>query len=468
MNKMFYNCSSLKALNLSSFNISDFNDLNNLFNGGLSTGNINLTISNSNGEIKDIFLSTYPNLMICRENIDDISLNSLKKINIYCNYNTNYNNTQTNYVCYMEDLYLYNNTNNICSICKKKNFKPDNYLININNSYLNCIELNIENRTEIIQHIIDNLINEFNITELNSGKDKKIIDKNKVIILTSTESQKNNEDKNNITMNLGKCENLLKKNYNISNNNSLYILQIISEEEGMKIPKIEYEVYYPLTANNLTKLNLNLCKDTKIEISISVKINDSLDKYNPKSGYYNNICSIATSESGTDISLKDRKNEFIDNNMSLCEENCDLIEYNKTKQKAKCSCDIKLGIPENYDIKFNKDDFLKSFIDIKNMLNLNIIKCYKTVFKIKNLKKNIGFFIVDFITIIYFITLFIFSTYSYDKIKKEVFNIIFALKIKANPNKKTKKKKHHQKSFKEYRDKNKTIKFNVSNRIREK
>ena len=50
----------------------------------------------------------------------------------------------------MEDLYLYNNTNNICSICKKKNFKPDNYLININNSYLNCIELNIEKRTEII------------------------------------------------------------------------------------------------------------------------------------------------------------------------------------------------------------------------------------------------------------------------------------------------------------------------------
>ena len=79
-------------------------------------------------------------------------------------------------------------------------------------------------------------------------------------------------------------------------------MQIISEEEGMKIPKIEYEVYYPLTANNLTKLNLNLCKDTKIEISIAVKINDSLDKYNPKSGYYNNICSIATSESGTDIS----------------------------------------------------------------------------------------------------------------------------------------------------------------------
>ena len=75
----------------------------------------------------------------------------------------------------------------------------------------------------------------------------------------------------------------------------------------MKIPKLEYEVYYPLyNSNNLTKLDLNLCKDSKIEISIAVSINDSLDKYNPKSSYYNDICSKATSESGTDIPLKDR------------------------------------------------------------------------------------------------------------------------------------------------------------------
>ena len=46
-------------------------------------------------------------------------------------------------------------------------------------------------------------------------------------------------------MNLGECESILKKNYNISNDDSLCILQIISEEEGMKITKIEYEVYYP-------------------------------------------------------------------------------------------------------------------------------------------------------------------------------------------------------------------------------
>ena len=88
----------------------------------------------------------------------------------------------------------------------------------------------------------------------------------------------------------------------------------------MKIPKIEYEVYYPLNnSNDLIKLNLELCKDTKIEISIKVKINESLDKYNPKSDYYNDICHKTTSKCDTDISLKDRRNEFVYNNMTLCD-----------------------------------------------------------------------------------------------------------------------------------------------------
>ena len=129
-----------------------------------------------------------------------------------------------------------------------------------------------------------------------------------------------------ITMNLSQCEKKLKIIYNITENDTLYIILIIAEEEGMNIPKIEYEIYYPFNDvnNNFTELNLNVCKETKIEISIPIKIDDNLDKYNPKSNYYNDICYKTTSESGTDISLKDRRNEFTENNMTLCEENCDL------------------------------------------------------------------------------------------------------------------------------------------------
>ena len=49
----------------------------------------------------------------------------------------------------------------------------------------------------------------------------------------------------------------------------------------MKIPRIEYEVYYPLYGVKLEKLNLSVCEDLKIEITIPVSINEEdIDKYN--------------------------------------------------------------------------------------------------------------------------------------------------------------------------------------------
>jgi len=277
------------------------------------------------------------------------------------------------------------------------------------------------------------------MNEIDNGKDTIINNKNKTIILTSTANQKNNEDENYISMVLGECENILKNNYNISSNDSLYILQVIIKEEGMKIPKVEYEVYYPLyDINNLIKLNLSSCKDTKIEISISVRINGSLDKYDPNSNYYNDICSKATSESGTDITLKDRKNEYVNNNMSLCEENCNLIKYDSEKGKAKCSCNVKLSVSPNYESKFDKNDFFKSFINFDNVFNINIMKCYKSVLKLKDLSKNYGFFIVGCIFVLYLFEMFYFIISSFSSIKKEINKIIFALKTIGNPIKKKK------------------------------
>ena len=181
--------------------------------------------------------------------------------------------------------------------------ESEKYALLIDSSIIIENEIEIKNKTEFIENMINNLFDKFNISEIDNGKNEKTGDKNISIIITSTKNQKKNENEKMITMNLGKCENILKKEYNISLNDPLYILLIISEEEeSMKIPKIEYEIYYPFYNNNtLTKLDLNLCKETKIEVSIPVKINDNLDKYNPKSGYYNDICYKATSQGRTDI-----------------------------------------------------------------------------------------------------------------------------------------------------------------------
>ena len=290
-------------------------------------------------------------------------------------------------------------------------------------------ENELKNRTEFIQNMINNAFKKLNIANIDGGKDEKISDKNISIIITSTKNQKINENEKVITIDLGKCENILKKEYNISQNDSLYILEIISEEEeGMKIPKIEYEVYYSsYNDNNLDKLNLTLCKGTKIEISIPVKINGNIDKYNKSSNYYNDVCYKTITESGTDISLKDRRNEFVENNMTLCEENCELIDYNYINEKAKCSCEIKTTITPDYDFEFNKKEFFRSFTDVTSISNINIIKCYEIILNIKNLINNYGFCILASIMLLYIISLFIFWFYSYKKLKMNLFYIYIIL-----------------------------------------
>ena len=102
---------------------------------------------------------------------------------------------------------------------------------------------------------------------------------------------------------LGECEILLKGEYNLTNNETLYIKKLDIIQEEMRIPKVEYNVYAKLFGKNLIKLNLTVCEKSKISISIPIIINEPIDKLNTKSGYYNDICYTTTSEDGTDILL---------------------------------------------------------------------------------------------------------------------------------------------------------------------
>ena len=107
--------------------------------------------------------------------------------------------------------------------------------------------------------------------------------------------------------------------------------------------------------------------------------------------------------------------------MSLCEENCDLVEYNYTTEKAKCSCSVKINILD--DIKFDKNKLYKNFIDINNIANIKFLKCFKNVFNRDSLTKNYGFFIFIFIFVLYFICLFLFRYKYYFFLINEIINI---------------------------------------------
>jgi len=221
--------------------------------------------SESSEFINDIVFSSQENNYI--ENKNEISQNVITSELILISEEYYTSSSEFIKVSIINEEYQTKNMTNINMINNTMNyiFSSELSFLNESSELTHNIELTtqennlIENKTKIIQNIINNLITDFDFNYLINFTDRKKYYNNIMILLTSTHNQKINKEKNNINMNLGQCEEILKTYYNISQNDSLYILQIISEEEGMKIPKIEYEIYYPLNnKNHLIKLNLSL------------------------------------------------------------------------------------------------------------------------------------------------------------------------------------------------------------------
>ena len=251
-----------------------------------------------------------------------------------------------------------------------------NYICRINNKDSTVKNNMIKAiKKEILNGNLDNLLSKL----MNDKKeDLIVIEEDIIYTLTNTDNQEKNKNKNISTINLGECENELKKQYKIDNIEPLLIFKIDVLDKDLNYPFIEYEVYNYKTKE---KLNMNYCKDIKININFPVNIDENNEfKYDPSSKYYNDICYTYTTENGTDIILDDRKNEFLKNNMSLCESTCDYERYNSETKKASCNCEIKIKIPFISEIVINKDLLRSKFVNIKNYINLNVMKCFKVLF----------------------------------------------------------------------------------------
>ena len=268
----------------------------------------------------------------------------------------------------------------------------------------------------------------YDFSILNNNEDEMIESEKMNIIFTTLNNQKNNKNINNITLDLEECENLLKDFYNITNNETLYIQLLVISQAGMKIPKLLYYVYGSISGTNLERLNLSVCKNSKISLYIPVNITESLDILNSSSDYYKDICYPAESEDGTDINLKDRKNEFIEKNKTVCQEDCAFSEYDYNKNKAKCSCEVKEFSSLIEDININKTKILENFAYIENIANVHIIVCYKSLFTKNGIINNIGSFLIILIIIFHIISLFIFFIKHLPIIKSKIKGIIFGIR----------------------------------------
>ena len=444
---MFENCLSLTYLDLSNFNTSNVTNMEYMFSNCINLEYINLKNFNGNKIINmnNMFFNVSENIVVCL-NISEKIASTIKsqcpnylyiesENNFYCSKESACPKEYQKLIIYKKECIDYYLQNII--IEKEKNMKNEIVKQNKEEEKIYYVEV-----LEIMEDFFKS--ENYNTSKIERGHEEIIETKKMTITFTSIENEKNKINSDNInstTIDFGECENLLRKDYNITSNETLYLKKINLIQKGMKTSKVGYDVYCKLFGENLIKLNLSSCEKSKISIFIPIEITESIDKFNSSSGFYNDICYTTTSEDGTDIILKDRKKDFFDKNLSVCQEECQFSKYDKINNKAECICNIKESTTFIDDLTFNKENLLKNFKDIKNILNFNFLVCYKNLFNKNGIINNIGCYIMLFIILINIISIFIVYKNQFPLIKKKIKEIIYNTNEYKIINKKVKKYK---------------------------
>jgi len=417
MNNLFSNCFELISLDISNFNTTKISSISEMFSNCNNLQYINMSnftgIKNKNDS--DLFNGVPENITYCFNNENEID-QLIEKLKFKkCSINDCSNDWKIKerkiieeksvcvYDCSEDEIYRYefkkkcynncpegtylSNKNNKCIIicgeylpfekneecvsnCSTLDFF--NNICKINNQSINPKDSMIDN---ILNEIIDGSADFLLSKVLNQEKKDYLIKNNNTEIfhITSLYNQKNNEYKNISTIDIGECEDILKEVYKINSNETLILFKIDFFIEQYMIPITEYEIYNPKTKK---ELDLNYCNGTKIKIysPVSASINEEyLYKYDPNSDYYKDKCYPYTSECGNDDTLEERKNEFNNNYLSLCESNCIFSEYNKKTQKVLCECPFKFEFKKLSEILNKKDKLLyyNFQLEIDNNSNTN-------------------------------------------------------------------------------------------------
>ena len=264
----------------------------------------------------------------------------------------------------------------------------------MNDKYKNTT-LSNEEIEEIYKHIKDY------ITENYDGNNTIINTSNVKIQISKIDDQKDSELSN---IDLGECEEILKKKYCKAENDSLIMLKFDIKPENETSTFVHYKVY---STRDKLYLELKECSGNNVIINVPIELSSEIEEiyeflsqsgyniFDSNSSFYNDICASFTTKNGTDILLYDRRMDIYRTtlNISLCQEGCDFKSYSVETKKATCDCYSQkkdLSIEDLSDIKFDKNQMIEDFYQTIQNSNFRVLKCYKLAFDIKIFMKNIG------------------------------------------------------------------------------
>ena len=305
--------------------------------------------------------------------------------------------------------------------------KDFDLFIYLNKTYNISNETEINNITETINHLIEEgKLNKYFKASIINEKPKIFNISNKLFQFSTVLTEKKLCSKDNNFSSIDFFSvfygNNLKRRFD-ENSDDIYLFKIDYYFDDYKIPVIEYNLYYRNENKTNTKIIMDEYKDKVVYYYLPVNINEKEEfKYNYENNFYNDICYSYSSNDKKDITLYDRKEEFNNLNMSVCENGCIYADYNFSINKVVCECRIKTSMKNYEDIIFN--DAFFHFTNLKMKSNIYILKCAKTLFSKDGIKTNIAFYILSIIIIISIIECIIFFLRGFKLLRRKIDNII--------------------------------------------
>jgi hypothetical protein len=237
----------------------------------------------------------------------------------------------------------------------------------------------------------------------------------------------------------GDCYNEIHSKNSIPQNKNLIVAQIETKpgkESYKRNPS--YGLYHPEGGHSLNFESE--CREQKVTIqnnlteqfnnskvsfdNIKLMADSGLDLFDPTCPFYNDLCTHYPDILGKDIPLEKRILAYYPD-IELCEDNCDLAFVFLNNKTAKCECPIS-GEGGKLD-KLKENSLYKNelgyFEELFYSTNINVIKCYKDLFKQEYFVKCYGGFIILGLIFIQIMCTLIYCTKSRFHLKKYFFNI---------------------------------------------
>ena len=286
-------------------------------------------------------------------------------------------------------------------------------------------------KTELLQYLATAYNIDVNVLEksinnyLESGTifnlpNSQIIFGNNIsITLTSVriEKEKNistgDPPSNETIVDLSACEALLKKKYGIPEDEDLLIVKgdtIKKMSESYFGKSVEYQVF---SISLQCFLPLNDCAEqdtpvivtnpfstqelvTELQNKIGAIVSNGYDPFNSESPFYNDICTPFTNENGNDVLLNERRTDYFNENINICDKDCTFSHYDPKTKMYTCKCKIQILGKESEEngtkseTTYVNKTLPESFYKRQKNSNIEVIKCSSQVFSSSGQKKNFG------------------------------------------------------------------------------